>query len=113
MKNVPASKKAAFDNLAIGFHKLHRQTYRKVYPSTDFTNGVTILTRIILKECLGLVFLFVILFQYDEGWNIITKCFERKERKEKKTEAMMWGSKALMSLVFFRCWNAYLHLMLD
>jgi hypothetical protein len=81
LTNVPPSKKAAFDNLAVGFHKSHRQTYRKVYPSTDFTNGVTNLTRITAKERLGLVFLFVILFQYDEGWNIITKCFE-KERKE-------------------------------
>ena len=81
LTNVPPSKKAAFDNLAIGFHKSHRQTYRKVYPSTDFTNGVTNLTKITAKERLGLVFLFVILFQYDEGWNIITKCFE-KERKE-------------------------------
>ena len=40
------------------------------------------MTKITAKESLGLVFLFVILFQYDEGWNIsITKCFQ-KERKE-------------------------------
>jgi hypothetical protein len=57
--------------------------YCKVYPSADFTNGVTNLTKITSKEHLGLVFLFVILFQYDEGWNIITKCFE-KERKENR-----------------------------
>ena len=81
LTNVPASKKAAFDNLPIGFHKSHRQTYRKVYPSTDLTNGVTNLTKSTAKEHLGLVFLFVIPFQYDEGWNINTKCFE-KERKE-------------------------------
>jgi hypothetical protein len=57
LKNVPPSKKAAFDNLAVGFHKSHRQTYRKVHPLTDFTNGVTNLTKITANERLGLVFL--------------------------------------------------------
>ena len=56
LDNVPASKKAAFDNLAIAFHKSHRQTFRKEYPATDFSNGVTNLTKISASERLGLVF---------------------------------------------------------
>ena len=71
LENVPASKKAALDRLAIDFHTRHRQTYRRVFPSTDFSNGVTNLTKISAAERLGLVFLFVILSQYDEGWQIL------------------------------------------
>ena len=71
LENVPASKKAALDRLAIHFHKHHRQTHRKSYPSTDFSNGITNLTKISAAERLGLVFLFVILSQYDEGWQIL------------------------------------------
>jgi hypothetical protein len=45
--------------------------YRKKYPATDFSNGITNLTKISASERLGLVFLFVILAQYDEGWAIL------------------------------------------
>jgi hypothetical protein len=37
----------------------------------DFSNGISILTKISASERLGLVFLFVILAQYDEGWAIL------------------------------------------
>ena len=67
LDSLPASKKAAFDDLAIAFHKSHRQTHRKDYPSTEFSNGVTNLTKITASERVGIVFLFVILFQYDAG----------------------------------------------
>lgn len=69
--NVPVSKRAALDSLAIRFHRTHRQTYRKAYPATDFSNGITNLTRISASERLGLVFLLVILAQYDEGWALL------------------------------------------
>lgn len=82
LDNVPASKKAAFDNLAIAFHKSHRQTYRKEFPATDFSNGITNLKQITASERLGLVFLFVILFQYDEGWRIIQSCLSRRTNKK-------------------------------
>jgi hypothetical protein len=39
LDSLPASKKAAFDDLAIAFHKSHCQTYRKEYPSTDAAMG--------------------------------------------------------------------------
>ena len=71
LTNIPPTKKAALDVLAIRFHKSHRQTYRKAYPATDFSNGITNLTKISAAERLGLVFLFVILAQYDEGWQIM------------------------------------------
>ena len=71
LKNVPVSKKAALDRLAIQFHKRNRQTYRKQYPATDFTIGITNLTKISAAERYGLVYLLVILFQYEEGWAIL------------------------------------------
>ena len=71
LKNVPAPKKAALDAIAVHSHKTHRQTYRKKYPATDLSNGITNLTKISASKRLGLVFLFVILAQYDEGWAIL------------------------------------------
>ena len=77
LDNVPASRKAAFDRLAIHFHTTHRQTFRKTYPATDFSRGITNLTKISARERLGLVFLFVILAQSDEGWDILTHTFRK------------------------------------
>ncbi len=71
LKNVPAPKKAALNAIAVHSHKTHRQTYRKKYPATDFSNGITNSTKISASKRLGLVFLFVILAQYDEGWAIL------------------------------------------
>jgi hypothetical protein len=42
LKNVPATKKASLDAIAVHFHKTHRQTYRKKYPATDFSNDIEI-----------------------------------------------------------------------
>ena len=78
LENVPTSKKAALDRLAIRYHKTHRQTYRKVYPATDFSNGITNLTKISAGERVGLVFLFVILAQYDEGWAILNTTLKQR-----------------------------------
>ena len=65
LENVPDSKKAALDHLAIRYHNKHRQTCRKLYPATDFSTGITNLTKISAAERLGLVFLFVILSLYE------------------------------------------------
>ena len=62
--------------LRSGFIQRHRQTYRSRYPATDFIRGVTNLTKVTARKRLGLVFLFVILSQYDEGWNILDHTFE-------------------------------------
>ena len=69
LDNVPASRKAALDTLAVQFHQRHRQTFRLTYPATDLSRGVTNLTKVTARKCLGLVFLFVILSQYDKGWD--------------------------------------------
>ena len=66
LENVPDSKKAQLDALAVKFHETHRQTIRKIYPSTDFSKGVTNLTKISAGERVGLVFVFVILANYDQ-----------------------------------------------
>lgn len=78
LDNVPASKKALLDDLALKFHKSHRQTWRGEYPATDFTNGITNLTKISASERLGLVFLFVILAQYHEGWQILESALKQR-----------------------------------
>jgi hypothetical protein len=78
--NVLKKQKATLDRVAVSFHKLHRQSYRKAYPAADFSyGGVTNLTKILAAECLGLVFLFVILAQYDEGWVILNTACKKKQ----------------------------------
>jgi hypothetical protein len=77
LENVPSSKKAALDHLAVAFHKSHRQTHRKAFPATDFSCGITNLTKISASERVGLVFLFVILVQYDVGWGIVSTALQK------------------------------------
>ncbi len=43
----------------------------RTFPDTDFSQGITSLSKISAVERLGLVFFFVILAQYDEGWQIL------------------------------------------
>lgn len=82
LDNVPQSKLAALDALAIRFHKSHRQTIRRNYPATDFSQGITNLTKISAAERLGLVFVFVILSQYDEGWRILQSTLETRKARD-------------------------------
>ena len=46
LENVPPSKLAALDALAIWFHKMHRQTIRKTSPASDFSQDITNSTKI-------------------------------------------------------------------
>jgi hypothetical protein len=101
LDNVPPSKKAALDSLAIKFHHSHRQTHRKMYPSTDFSNGITNLTKISAAERLGLVFLFIILAQYDEGWEILNATLV--ERTETNLKNVLHVFEALI------CFDAWLN----
>jgi hypothetical protein len=84
LANVPASPKAALDTLVVQLHQQHRQTYRTRYPATDFSRGVTNLPKVTARKHVGLVFLFVILSQYDEGWDFFDH-FERKSTTTAKT----------------------------
>jgi hypothetical protein len=78
LENVPASRKALLDDLAFKFHKSQRQTWRRNFPLTDFTNGITNLTKNNASERLGLAFLFVILAQYHEGWIILESALRQR-----------------------------------
>jgi hypothetical protein len=102
LKNIPASQQAALDRLAIHFHKTHRQTHRKMFPTTDFSRGITNLTKITATERLGLVFLFVILFQYPEGWTILDTAL--KARRETATLASV-----LQLFEAMLCFDAWLN----
>ena len=68
--NISPKRMTNFHALVFRFHKSHHQTYRKTYPSTVFNRGVAI-SRITASQHVELVFLLVILFQYDEGWQIM------------------------------------------
>jgi hypothetical protein len=76
LENVPDSKKAALDSMAVRFHKRHWQRCHKLYPA--IRNGITNLTKILAGEQYGLVFLFVILSTYDEGWQILDTTLQKK-----------------------------------
>jgi hypothetical protein len=86
LENVPPSQLAALDALAIRFHNTHRQTIRRTFPATDFSQGITNLTKISAAERLGLVFLFVILAQYDEGWLILESTFEMRRARAQSAD---------------------------
>ena len=81
LANVPKSKLATLDALDVRFHKSYRQTSRRTFPATDFSQGITNLSKISAADCLGLVFLFVILAQYDEGWQILRSTFAAHNAK--------------------------------
>ncbi len=99
LSRVPASKEAAFDNLAIAFHKSHWQTFCKAYPKTSWSNADTNLTSITAKKHLGLVYLFVILFQDNEGCQIIQSCLD-KQTNSKVPEVLQ----VFESLLCFDVW---------
>ena len=63
------------------FHYNNQQTCRKEYLRTYFSLGITHLTQITAGEYVGVMFLFVILCQYDEGWAFIAKSLENEPNK--------------------------------
>jgi hypothetical protein len=83
--NVRPSQKAALDRLALRFHKTHRQSFCSSFPSTTFCSGITNISKISAAECLGLVFLFVILGHYEEGWIILLSTLDNCHKKKEET----------------------------
>jgi len=77
---MPAQK-YKLDQLAQTFHKSHRQSARKEFPQTDFSNGVTNLANMTASEECGLVFLLICLSQFDEGWGILNDALIHKGHK--------------------------------
>jgi hypothetical protein len=103
LKNVPSSIMCAeLDAIAIDFHKSHRQTARKMYPATDFSNGITNLTNISASERLGLLFLFVIIFQYPKGWEILDHALQHSRGKHTTLAAILELFEAML------CFDAWL-----
>ena len=88
---VPKSKLAALDVLAIRFHKSYRQTIRRMFPATNFSQDITNLSKISAAECLGLVFLFLIVAQYDDGWQILHYTFEAHNAKATREDESPTG----------------------
>jgi hypothetical protein len=93
-------QKSKLDQLAQKFHKSHRQSARRSFPQTDFSNGVTNLSNMTASEECGLVFLLICLAQFDEGWDIINKALlDKKEGTDL--------SKVLESLEALSCFDAW------
>ena len=80
LSNVLQSKKAAPDHLATSFHKSHCQTYCRTFPKTEFACGVVAsVTKKLAAEQVGLLFMFVILVQYDVGWAIVSASLQKRQ----------------------------------
>ena len=75
LDNVPASKKQLWIVLRCAFTNPTANVSLQ-FPSTTFCNGITNITKISAAERVGLVFLFVILGHYDEGWTILSSALE-------------------------------------
>ena len=71
-------EKHSLDQLAQSFHKLYHQTARKVFPKTDFSNGVCSLSSITASERSSQLFLLVCLSQFQEGWGILNQALVTK-----------------------------------
>jgi hypothetical protein len=102
LDNVPNGKKKTLDTMAKQFHKKDRQTIRKLYPATDFSHGVTNLSKISNAERYGLLFLFVILSNSDQGWDILDKALKKRTQTDLR--------KVLNLFEAMLCFDAWLHL---
>jgi hypothetical protein len=94
-------QKSRLDQLAQKFHKSHRQTARKTYPQTDFSNGVTNLSNMTAIEECGLVFLLICLAQFNEDWNLLNDALVSKGHDTNLSEVL----EALDALSCFDAWS--------
>jgi hypothetical protein len=93
-------QKHKLDELAQKFHRSHRQTARKNFPQTDFSNGVTNLSNMTASEECGLVFLLICLAQFDDGWRLLNDALVSKGHKTNLC-------KVLESLEALSCFDAW------
>jgi hypothetical protein len=98
---MTASQKYRLDELAQYFHKCHRQSARKNFPQTDFSNGVTNLSNMTASEECGLVFLLICLAQFDYGWKLLNDALVTKGHKTNLSEVL----EALEALSCFDAWS--------
>ena len=94
-------QKHRLDELAQNFHKSHRQTARKNFPQTDFSNGVTNLSNMTASEECGLVFLLICLAQFDVGWRLLDDALVSKGHKTNLKKVL----EALEALSCFDAWS--------
>jgi len=85
---MTASQKYRLDELAQNFHRCHRQSARKNFSQTDFSNGVTNLSNMTASEECGLVFLLICLAQFNEGWKILNDSLVNKGHKTKLVKCL-------------------------
>ena len=78
-ENVSDNKKVKMDEVVFHFHKTHNQTARKFFPSTDFSRGISQLTKLTSNENVGAIFLLVIVSHYKEGWQILQEALNSHE----------------------------------
>ena len=73
---MPQVLRLAIDVMAATFNKRHHQSYWQLYPKTDFSKGVTNLTRLTADEICGLVFVLAALFKTTRGGEILELSIE-------------------------------------
>jgi hypothetical protein len=95
------SQKKKLDELAQKFHKHHRQSARKSFPQTEFTNGVTNLSNMTAKEECGLVFLLICLAEFEEGWKLLDDALVNKGQDTDLSKVL----EALEALSCFDAWS--------
>ena len=101
-KDMSKNSKAALDDLCGVFHRSNRQTYRSKYPRTHFSSGITHLTQITAGEYVGVMFLFVILSTYDEGWKLIAGSLEKESKRPSVVKDVVQAFECLL------CFDAWL-----
>ena len=94
-------QKNRLDELAQHFHRTHRQSTRKDFPQTDFSNGVTTISLKTAMEETGLVFLLICLAQFDEGWTLLDDALRRKGHNTNLIQVL----DTLESLSCFHAWT--------
>jgi hypothetical protein len=99
------AQKYKLDQLAQTFHKTHRQSARKDFPQTDFSNGVTNLANMTANEECGLVFLLICLSQFDDGWSVLNEALIKKGHKTNLSQVL----EALEALSCFDAWTRLDH----
>ena len=95
------AQKYKLDQLAQTFHKTHRQSARKGFKQTNFSNGVTNLANMTASEECGLVFLLICLSQFELGWRLLNDALIHKGHKTNLLQVL----EALEVLSCFDAWT--------
>ena len=94
-------QKNRLDELAQHFHRTHRQSTRKDFLQTDFSNGVTTISLKTAMEESGLVFLLICLAQLDDEWILLDDALCRKGHNINLNQVL----NSLESLFCFHAWT--------